>query len=577
MSRAVAPLIVGLTCSLWAVGCGSDVPLGAGDAATETADLGLVDGSVDAGAPTDSGPLTPDAASPVDAGAELPIQTGLEIDINGGRLRGQASGDLRIFKGIPFAEPPIGRRRFAAPVPVEPWTGTFEADEFGPSCPQQNLGPEFLLGDFAGPTSEDCLSLNVWTHDDDRLRPVMVFIYGGGFIAGGSAWPIYEASRLARRADAVVVTINYRLGLLGFLATEALAAENGDDSAGNYGIMDQIEALRWVQRNIRAFGGDAANVTIFGESAGAISVCALLGAPSADKLFHKAIMESGMCTLGTERGVGILGSGSSMSGGALAVEQLGCHEAFDELDCLRSLPADELVASSSLMSIFTGDVDAITATAPHVDGVLIPEQPLARLARGEADRPFIAGSNENEGILFAASETVLSWRGLEDAIQSFTGLDDERSTEVADLYPFGQFITPTEAWIAFLGDITFICPGVSAAAAASGGAPSYAYHFTRSPVLARAVGAAHGIEMFYVFGTFGEVGLPSNRADERVVETMQRAWGTFAHYGAPDLNVTWPAFDPAKPSFAILDDPAEVVSTLRSGRCDKLKQVGLVP
>ena len=172
---------------------------------------------------------------------------------------------------------------------------------------------------------------------------------------------------------------------------------------------------------------------------------------------------------------------------------------------------------------------------------------------------------------------MLTWGGLESAIRRFTGLDEEKGAEVADLYPFGEFLTPGEAWVAFLGDLTFICPGVSAAAAASGGAPSFTYHFTRSPVLARAVGAAHGIEMFYVFGTFGELSIPTTRADDRVVETMQRAWGTFAHHGVPDLDVTWPPFDPAEPRFAILDDPAQVADTLRSGRCDALKAQGLVP
>ncbi len=541
---------------------------GAGDAGAGS-DAGLPDASLaDAGRP-DAG--RPDAGRP-------PLQTGVEVQISGGRVRGAEAGDLRVFKGIPFAEPPIGDRRFAPPVPVGPWTGTFEATEFGPSCPQVSLGPSFLLGDFAGPTSEDCLSLNIWAHNDERPRPVMVFIYGGGFVSGGSAWPIYEGARLARRADVLVVTINYRLGALGFLTTEALAAERGNDSAGNYGIHDQIEALRWVQQNITAFGGDPDKVTIFGESAGAISVCALLGAPSADALFHQAIIESGACVLATERGAGLPGTvtGSAMSGGERIVESLGCKDAFDELDCLRSLPVQTLVEASSPTAIFSGDLDALIATSPHIDGRLIPEQPLARIARGEADRPLITGSNEREGLLFAASDIVLTWTGLERAIEDFTGVDEQTAEMIAALYPFGDFLTPGEAWIALLGDVSFICPGISAAAAAAAGAPSFTYHFTRSPLLARPVGAGHGIELFYVFDTFDQVGIIPTQADLRVVEHLQRAWGDFAHFGAPSLEVGWPAYDPAQPSFAIIDDPPSLSDTLRNGRCEALQQLGLV-
>lgn len=526
----------------------------------------------------DAGPPGVDATTEIgDAdGGEIPLQSGLEVEISSGRLRGLADGDLRIFKGIPFAEPPIGNLRFRAAVPVAPWNGTLAADAFGPSCPQVRLGPEFLLGDFAGPTSEDCLSLNVWAHRDARVRPVMVFVYGGGFITGGTAWPIYEASRLARRTGAVVVTMNYRLGVLGFLTTEALAAESGQDRAGNYGILDQVEALRWVQKNIRAFGGDPGNVTLFGESAGAISVCALLGAPAADGLFHKAIMESGMCVLPTERGAGPLGAKAMMTLGQEVVAKLGCSDARDELDCLRTLPAESLANASSLTSIFTGNIDQVTVTSPHVDGMLIPEQPLARLRRGEADLPFITGSNENEGLLFAGSDVVLTWGGLEDAIQSLTGAEQATASAAAALYPFGPFPTPNDAWIAFLGDVTFICPGLSAAAAAAGGAPSYTYHFTRSPALTRAVGASHAMELFYVFGTFDEVSMPKTQADERVVEAMQRAWGSFAAHGAPELEVTWPPLDPSAPAIAILDDPPSLAHALRSGRCDALGELGFV-
>ncbi|MBI4822093.1 MAG: carboxylesterase family protein [Deltaproteobacteria bacterium] len=534
--------------------------------------------SIDAGVIADSGTEEArDATVDATVDASVVPQSGLTIQLDTGKVRGKQDGDLRAFLGIPFAEPPVGSRRFRPPVPVEPWTDIRETTDFGPACPQVKLGPELILGDFAGPQSEDCLSINVWAHDDAVTRPVMVFIYGGGFLLGSSAWPIYDARELARNADVVVASFNYRVGPLGFLSTEALASESEEDSAGNYGIRDQVEALRWVQRNIAGFGGDPGNVTIFGESAGAISVCTLFGVPQADALFHKAIMESGFCALSEERDRGLLGARPSIAAGEALAASLGCGDPATQLSCLRAMPVADLAEAVGVTSIFFGDIDALGANSPHVDGAFVVEQPISRLRTSAGDKPFIAGSNSHEGILFAASELVVSRAALRDGISRFAGDDESALDRIMDLYPASEFFLPSDAWIAFLGDLTFICPGLSAAEAASGGAmPSFAYHFRRSPLLTRAVGAAHGIELPYVFGTFSSMGIIPTASDDLVHRAIQGAWARFAQVGAPELSPRWRPYEPAAATIAIFDDPVEMEISIRNGRCTKLKELGLV-
>lgn len=572
------PLLAALGLALACGACSND--------SEPLADGGPLDAqaAADAGAPADA-TAGLDAAAPADAASDAGaldsgqagFQIGIEVEIDSGRVRGEAQDGLRIFKGIPYAEPPTGALRFRPPVATSPWTGTLQADEFGPSCPQTDFGPEFLLGGYGGPQSEDCLSLNVWGHDDeDQGRPVMVFIYGGGFIAGSSAWPLYDGQHLARDGDVVIVTLNYRVGTLGFLATESLVAEQGAAAAGNFGIQDQIEALRWVQRNIQAFGGDPNNVTVFGESAGAISVCALLGAPSADALFHKAIVQSGMCILGTARAEGLLGANSAIDAGEQTSADLGCRDEVDPNRCLRNLPVNDLIRATSLFSVLSADINALAGTSPYVDGVLIPEQPLERIARGDGDRPLMVGSNSREGVLFAGADTVLTRRGFERAVADFVG-DESLASQIVDLYPLRDFPLVGDAWIAFLGDATFICHGVAAARAAASGAPAFAYHFTRAPLQLAAVGASHAIELPYLFNTFSEVVIVDGPADRRVSQAMRTAWTSFARTGQPDATPNWPAYTAASPDFLRLDDPVSTASEIRDGRCAALRSLGITP
>lgn len=517
-------------------------------------------------------PAEPDASEPDAPPFVAEPQSGVEIAVETGQVAGFEEDGLRVFLGIPYAEPPIGNERFRPPLKKGAWDGTFPADSFGPACPQRNLGT-FVLG--TDEMSEDCLSLNIWAHDDGQERPVMVFIYGGAFMMGTSAQPLYDGAELARRGDVTVVTLNYRLGALGWLASPELAEDQGVDAVGNFGIADQIEALRWVQTNIRSFGGDPDNVTIFGESAGAISICALLGAPSADDLFHNAIIESGMCALSTYDDAGLIGMPSASELAATITEAVGCADAFDVADCLRTRTTDELLDAASLLDVLTGDLQAISALSPIVDGTLIPQQPIDRMRAGEVEKSIIVGSNHDEGLLFTAADVVLTRNGFQNRIEDVVG-HEQLAESIADAYPWPDLLTPKDAWVAFMGEATFICPGLEVARAANASMPVFTYHFERRPPAFALIGTMHGLELPYVFRTFSSLALIPTSADLELSEAMQGAWSSFAYTGVPELAEGWPAFTEDAPSVTILDRTIQSVPSIRNGRCQQLRDLGVV-
>lgn len=539
---------------------------GQGDAHDVAAnDAGTVGdaGDDDAGAPSDAGS---------DAGYVPVIQSGTTIEVEQGTVVGVEEGGLRVFRGIPYAEPPVGNDRFRAPVKKDAWSIDLDASSFGPACPQQDLGG-LVLGDVA--LSEDCLSLNIWAHDDGTLRPVMVFIHGGAFIMGGSSQPLYDGARLAQEANVTVVSLNYRLGALGWLASEAIAIEDGAPGAGNYGLMDQLLALRFVKDNIRAFGGDDENITIFGESAGAISVCAILGVPEADSLYDKAIVESGMCALSTYDAGGLIGMPNARELAESVVDEVGCGDAAFVADCLRAKPVDDLVAAASLFSVFTGDLQSVSALSPIVDGVLLSEQPIDRVRSGAVAKPVIVGSNHDEGVLFTSADVVLTRQNLEDHIAALIG-DGPLVDSLMEVYDAESFFFPKDAWVALMGEATFICPGVELARAMAPHADVYAYHFTRVPPALLSVGATHGLELPYVFDTFSSLGLIPLPSDDAVRAEMQKTWGLFAWTGAPGFEQGFSPYTLAQPAFIVFDDPTTTVSDIRDGRCAELKALGVV-
>ncbi len=510
-----------------------------------------------------------DASADADLDAALP--PGPYARTASGVVMGTEDGDdLYIYKGIPYAAPPTGDRRFRPPVPAEPFADTFAATDFSAMCPQfDDSTPPMLVGD------EDCLTLNVWAFADSATpRPVMVFIHGGAFIQGSSRLPVYDGAALAREGGTVVVTLNYRLGGLGFLATDALVAESDDGSAGNYGIQDQILALTWVRDNIAAFGGDPAQVTIFGESAGGVSVCQHLGSPLSAGLFQSAIIESGAGCYGLPHlDAATALSPSAIDQGDQLIANLGCDTEPDPLACARAASASDVVTATAGLSASGLGLPNI---GPNIDGAVITDDTHALFSRGEGnDVPIIIGSNADEADSFTVAISIPDAATYEAVVRARLPLVAD---DVLALYPASDFATPKAAFNALFSDIGFICPAMSFAAASSDGEPTYAYHFTKTlEGVAAAFGSVHGLELVYVFDTLDT--LPRYTpvaADRRVVDTMETAWTSFAASGAPMSDPAWPAYDPSAPRVFVIDDPSTVTDTIREGRCAELMTLGLV-
>jgi para-nitrobenzyl esterase len=458
------------------------------------------------------------------------------------------------FKGIPFARPPVGKLRFRAPEPPESWVGTREAKDFGPSSPQ--VGPvnrliRSVIGAAGSRQSQDCLYLNVWTpRCDGARRPVMVWIHGGAFILGSGATRLYDGGRLAKRGDVVVVTINYRLGALGFLNAKSVCG-GAECPPANLGIRDQIAALEWVRDNIEAFGGNPENVTVFGESAGAMSTATLLGVPAAQGLFHKAILQSGAAhNVSRER------KSSRVAG--YFMEALG----IDGLtfDSLGALSVTEIMRAQALASVRIGLDDGMMAWQPCIDGDLIPEQPLAAVARGQAAGiPMLIGTNRDEFKLF----TFTDRDKLDDSrliervhrIAERCDLGDDRLTD-RFMGTYGPMVGKrdpgaNERWVSMQSDRIFHYPASRLADFHAQHQPkTFFYLFDwRPPILGGALGACHGLDLPFVFGgvrgAMLRSGLVADRAAVPLCNYMQDAWVAFARNGEPHRgdDSEWPAYD----------------------------------
>jgi para-nitrobenzyl esterase len=457
------------------------------------------------------------------------------IRIEQGALQGVvAANGGHVFKGIPYAQPPVGPNRWRPPVPAIGWSGVRDATQFGPACVQ----PKSLAGSiYADPPprmSEDCLSLNVWTPKAAGKAPVMVWFHGGSQTFGYTGSRLYDASALAARG-VVVVTVNYRLGVLGYLAHPELSAESPHGSSGNYGLLDQIEALRWVRRNIAAFGGDPTNVTIFGESAGAMSVVQMLSSPLAGGLFQKAIAESGgMPTLPElKTATHGLPSGESM-GQAVATAVKA-----SDLAALRAMDAEALTNAA-----YAARYQVLST----VDGWVLTRQTVDTFDRGEQARvPTLAGFNGDE--IRALFKPPVS----PDA-KSYVAAIRERYRDLAD--DFLRLYPPADvegSVMRAMRDGTFGWGMERLAAKQTAvGAPAYLYFFDHSYPAAEAhgLGAFHGIEVPYVFGLIGKPvpdawpAAPDTEAERRLQDTVIDYWTTFARTGSPgDVGgVEWPRY-----------------------------------
>ncbi|MHA7685772.1 carboxylesterase/lipase family protein [Cupriavidus sp. PET2-C1] len=448
--------------------------------------------------------------------APIPPSTGNSVLTEAGRISGTGD-DVHTYRGIPYAAPPTGELRWRPPAPVAPWSGIRDGGTIGPDCPQPSEYPE-LRG---SGMSEDCLRVNVWSparQGGDKL-PVMVWIHGGGFTYGSGSHPSYDGEALARRG-VVVVTLNYRLGLLGFMAHPQLTAESATHSSGNYGLLDQVAALKWVQRNIVAFGGDPAKVTVFGQSAGAHSISALLVSPLSQGLFQQAIMQS----------VGVMRPTATLA----EAEAYGASFGPD-IRALRDLPSEVLVERLRNAPPQEATMTSARALSIVEDGYAIRTPDRVAFAGGQFSKVrILVGNNENEGggatrqLSVKTAETfekylAQTFPGYERAAQAVFGTsrDSEVGQGLSDLYSDTQFRSGTREMLQ--ADVKY-------------GATAYRYVFSRHRNDAQQA-PIHGDELQFVFDNLraphrGRM-RPFNATDEQVARDMADAWVRFARSGDP--------------------------------------------
>ncbi|ADG77321.1 Carboxylic ester hydrolase OS=Tsukamurella paurometabola (strain ATCC 8368 / DSM / CCUG 35730/ CIP 100753 / JCM 10117 / KCTC 9821 / NBRC 16120 / NCIMB 702349 / NCTC 13040) OX=521096 GN=Tpau_0684 PE=3 SV=1 [Tsukamurella paurometabola] len=474
--------------------------------------------------------------------------SGPQVRIDAGALSGIDLGKVHTYRGIPYAQPPVGELRYRAPQPVRPWDGIREATEFSPAAPQNR---KYTLVGFREyqPTSEDCLTLNVVTpaRPATAPRPVMVFIHGGAYLMGSSATPLYYGNSLVTRGDVVFVSINYRLGALGYLdLTDFSTDERPID--GNLGLRDQVAALEWVRRNIAAFGGDPDNVTIFGESAGGNAVTTLLATPAAHGLFHRAIAQSSAPELTVD-------AAKARGWGKRFVEMLGGPE------LLATASSEDLGRTGNhLMGELNREQLGVVPYGPTVDGDFLPEDPEAAIAGGRgAQVPLIIGTNRTEATLFTKMPGM--GKPSADRVAHTLGVDQGRADQLARAYPGYPGVGALNR---IIGDYMFWAPSVRIAQAHARHQPTYFYRYDFAPKTLDLLGygATHATELMAVFGVYHGItgwvmgALGDRRVAMRVSDGMQRDWITFARTGHPAGE--WPTYNGTSRATLVIDDRSRV-------------------
>jgi para-nitrobenzyl esterase len=475
------------------------------------------------------------------------------IRLTSGPITGSVADGIHVYKGIPYAKPPVGELRWQAPQPPDPWTTPRRALAYGPSCPQADSALDRDKETLN--QSEDCLYLNVWSpaQDTDQKLPVMVWIHGGGLVQGSGAKAFYDGTCLARRG-VIIVTINYRLGAFGFFTHPDLGQR------GNWGLLDQIAALQWVHENIAQFGGDPGCVTIFGESAGALSVHALMASPLARGLFHRAIAESGAAA----RRVITLPQSQALWQKKAA--DLGMTDWAGGLAVLRQKSAAEIVKMSGTVGAMPGKSGTEMLC---LDGQVLRENPAATFAAGqEAPVPFIVGTNADEGTLFTRQGAPKTVRGYEFVVRS---MFREFADEVLRLYPATTDADAKAAFAAALGDVSFtVNARRSARWHAAAGHPTWRYFFSYRPpaAVASGMGATHGIEIPFVFGNL--TATLSGAQSRQLGDAMATYWTNFARTGQPGAAglPEWARYDPARDNVLVFDTQIGPQDHLRAEQCD---------
>ncbi len=477
------------------------------------------------------------------------------IETKSGKVQGNIKNGIQIFKGIPYAEPPLGELRFNPPIERKPWEDVLNATKYGP-CSFQGYT---LLEEWFGklkPESEDCLTLNIWTpNTDNSKRPVMFWIHGGAFIMGGGIDPIYDGSALAQRGDVVVVTINYRLGAHGNLYIPGVTA--------NVGQLDQILALKWVQNNIKLFGGDPNNVTIFGESAGGYAVVTLAAMPAAKGFFNRIIAQSSPFI---DPSVNTKFTKSLMR--KLKIKGI-------DINALREIAPEKIVEAQNKI---TGEISSALAFRPLIDGDTLPIHPLKAFQNGDCkDIDFMIGTNLEEAKMFTAFDPSFSKMSDDDmektmiAFLSMAGVDKNKAETIINTYKKAREGKSSaeirEVMNAMLTDSMFRISTIHLLEAQRQHQPNtYNYIFTwPSPGFDGALGACHAIELPFVFGTLDLPGMDqfagAGQDAKALSEKIMDAWIAFAHSGNPNHKgiPDWPSYDKEKRSSMLMDKEFKVV------------------
>jgi para-nitrobenzyl esterase len=480
------------------------------------------------------------------------------VQTDRGPVVGSTSGPIHVFRGIPYARPPVGELRWRPPEEPRPWTRPLEALQFGPIAPQNPSQLEQLFGADRPEQSEDCLSLNVWTPGlDDGRRPVLVWLHGGAFVTGNGATPWYDGTRLAVAGDVVVVTINYRLGAFGFLEL----GEMGDErygASGNCGILDQVAALGWVRDNVSSFGGDPAQVTVFGESAGGMSVGTLLALPAAEGLFSRAIMQSGAGSHVAERD-----KAERVTRDVLA--ELGLTT--DDAARLVDVPVDVLVAAQGRVVDRTWPNLAFT---PVVDGVTLPRPPLDAVREGaSAGVEVLLGTTRDEMRLFGLLDPRLAQIDDAQVEHRAVSIFGPSATKAIEVYRRSRpGLSAGEVWVAVLTDQVFRIPAIRLAEAHSMHQPgTYMYQFTwATTILDGRLGSCHALDVPFTFDNLDKPGAAlftggAGTDRQELAERMSRAWLAFARQGVPGAATLphWPAYEIGQRSTMVLDTECVVV------------------
>ncbi len=475
-----------------------------------------------------------------------------------GTVTGLTQDTVRVFRGIPFAAPPVRDLRFRPPRPPDAWTDPRDATKSSPAAPQLPSAIEPIAVKDLN-TDEDCLYLNVWTPGvDDKRRPVMVWIHGGAFITGSGATPWYDGTSFVTRGDVVVVTINYRLGVLGFGFFDD--SVEGIEGSANLGILDQIAALEWVRDNIAAFGGDPDRVTVFGESAGAMSIGTLLGTPAAKGLFQRAILQSGAVRHLSSRA-------EADRIGREVLTELGLDN--PSASDLRALSADQILgAQTNVLVRNWGRVPGLPFQ-PLLDGQVLPEHPHDVIEKGSPEGvPLLIGTTRDEMLLFALIDPTHDTLTEDELVERVTKVFDseERARAALKVYSAGRSdATPGELWSAVLTDKTFRIPAHRLVERHQGDAYFYLFEYC-TPIMDGKLRSCHALEIPFVFNSLDARGAkhftgPATSEMRELSLAMHEAWIAFAREGSPISKrlPDWPPYTPERRATMVFGEETRVV------------------